>query len=149
MQEPGLTETVERPTRSSARCGDWEARNGFRSTALVYVDEEELLRAFDRVGAFIYEAFLDSTRRPDAADSPTGMTGRELTAAARDLRHLVEFLGHVAAEREASELPPVEHRLAELAATKAEEIAAIAAAIEAAVEAGGGVSAAPARPRKR
>lgn len=139
--EPTEAMPTHEPTGGLARWGGdtWEARNGFRSTALVYVDEEELLRAFDQVGAFIYEAFLHSTRRPDASGSPTGMTGRELTAVARDLRHLVDFLGHVAAEREASSLPPVEHRLAELAATIADQIAALAETIESAVEAAGGV----------
>ncbi len=137
--EPTEAPQSPEPPGGQVRWRDWEARNGFRQTALVYVDDETLLAAFDKVGAFIYEAFLDGARRPDASRSPAGMTGREVAAVARDLRHLIEFLGHVAAEREASELPPVEHRLAELAAAKAREIEAIAAALEAAVEAGGGV----------
>lgn len=132
--EPTEGPQTPEPAGGLARwCGDWEARNGFRSTALVYVEDADLLSAFDRVGAFIYEAFLDNTRRQEASATPAGMTGRELLAVARDLRHLVAYLGHVAAERQASELPPPEHRLADLAEAKAEGLTRIAEELERAV----------------
>ena len=98
----------------------------YRETFLSMLESEEG-HAFRLYGLMLENRFLD---RSTFEGTHVSFTEAELRGALADLRFLADFLANVGKEREASELPPRDWRLASLAEEIARELGPLAIRLE-------------------
>ncbi len=98
----------------------------YRETFLAMLESEEG-QAFRLQGLILENRFLD---RSTFKGADVSFTEAELRGALADLRFLAEFLANIGKEREASELPPRDWRLASLAEEIGRDLGTLAARLE-------------------
>lgn len=98
----------------------------YRETFLAMLEREEA-HAFRLQGLMLENRFLD---REAFEKTPVSFTETELRGAFADLRFLAEFLRGVGKEREASELPPRDWQLANLAEEIARDLGTLVVRLE-------------------
>jgi hypothetical protein len=113
-------------TRRQPKKSPWDDQGAFRETMLVFFSDEILETCIRPFGQILYDLSLETTafddRNPD-------VTGRELLAGAKDLRHLHGFFRAIAEAGGAGDSARA-RELARLARTLARDVRRLAIATE-------------------
>ena len=123
---PELTEESSTPEENPFA---FEDREGFRETFLMHFTQPGDAEVLRRVGVMLFDMALESARF--WPDLPESSTRAELRAAARDLRHLSEFLTALGLSCELTSLTSADERLSRFAGRQAKKVAGVAERIEA------------------
>lgn len=124
---------MQPPTRRPPKQLPWDDQGAFRETMLVFFTDELIETALRPFGQLLYDLSLEA--RP-FQDRSADDTGRDLAAAAKELRHLHGFLRVVGQDRAECDDDPRVRELARLARTLAKEARSMAITLEKALVAG-------------